>query len=137
MSTPTIRMVLGALLAATGAALFIWAQMARGGARRTSPLSPGAGLPESFPLLSGGPYALCRHPLLLGALCLLAGVGLLKEPSPDTIAVLAGLAVVAIVLSLFEERTLMRQHGAAYRQYRLDVPFLIPGLRLPRRPGRP
>ncbi len=133
-------MALGALLAGTGAAVFIWAQMARGEARRTSQLSSGgsgAGLHESFPLLSGGPYALCRHPLLLGALCLLAGVGLLKEPSPGTIAVLAGLALVAVILSLFEERTLMRHHGAAYRQYRLDVPFLVPGLRLPRRPGRP
>ncbi|MHB1499611.1 MAG: methyltransferase family protein [Candidatus Dormibacteria bacterium] len=133
----TYRLILGALLVGIGGSVFVWTQMARGAAARGAPAGPtvaGAAVQEGSPLQLAGPYGLCRHPMLLGALCVLAGMGLLKAPPPGTVAVLAAIALVAIFLSVLEERALERRHGDTYRRYRSAVPFLIPGARLPRRP---
>ena len=114
MAAADLGTAAGAVLTLVGAALLLWTQAVRG---RAGP--PGS-------LLTTGPYGLCRHPLLLGALALLAGLGLLRRVGPGTAALLAGLGLVAVGLSLLEERHLLRRYGAAYRQYRAAVPFLIP-----------
>ncbi|HUY60303.1 MAG TPA: methyltransferase, partial [Candidatus Dormibacteraeota bacterium] len=119
-----LRVCVGALLSIVGAALVMWTQAARGRAARANPRGEGTGAPG--PLLTTGPYGLCRHPLLLGALALLAGLGLLRGAGPVTAVVLVGLGLAAVGLSLLEERHLLRQHGTGYRQYRAAVPFLIP-----------
>ncbi len=122
MALALLRVPVGALLTAAGAVLFVWAQAARARV---------GGAPAGT-LLTTGPYGLCRHPLLLGALALLAGLGLLRQVGDGTAAVLAGLGLAAVGLSLLEERHLLRQHGDAYRRYRARVPFLVPRPR-PRR----
>jgi protein-S-isoprenylcysteine O-methyltransferase Ste14 len=132
----TLKLILGALLVGLGGALFVWTQIARGAAARGSGASPTEAEPavqEGVPLQLTGPYGLCRHPMLLGALCLLAGMGLLKAPPPGTVALLAAIAGAAILLSVLEERALIRRHGDTYRRYRSTVAFLIPGVRLPHR----
>ena len=123
-----LRVVLGGLLAVAGAALFLWTQAVRGRAG-AHPEVPIPRRPGPVPLLTRGPYAICRHPMLLGALALLLGIGLLRAVHPDAAAVLAGLAAAAVLLTLLEERGLRRRHGADYHQYCSQVPFLIPRVR--------
>ncbi len=93
-------------------------------------------LPERVPvdwtpalLMTGGPYAVSRHPMYIGELALWLGVAILYG-SP---AALVGFAVMGTVmrrLAVQEEGALEAAFGDAYRQYKARVPRWIG---LPRR----
>ncbi len=92
---------------------------------------------DSSSLQTGGPYALCRHPLYL-AVCLVATA----TPTMDRRGLVIALWLWAYswVGSVFEEHKLRAQFGDAYRHYAALTPRLLPW-RLPsrhlrrRRPG--
>lgn len=79
-------------------------------------------------LVTGGWYAVVRHPLYLFSILFLV----LNPVMTGQWFLLAILSTVYFVVgALIEEKRLMRLFGDEYRRYRREVPFIIP------RPGRP
>jgi len=76
-------------------------------------------------LVTGGPYAVVRHPQYLGIFLGLTGFSLLGA---RPIAVIAWITAVCTYLALMihEESENDRRFGEAYRAYRDRVPFIIP-----------
>lgn len=79
-------------------------------------------------LVTTGPYAYTRNPMLLGESFLLLAVALL-QPS------LSGLLLIPIIallllgyLKLFEEPALGKRFGGDYEEYRRNVPLVFPRL---------
>lgn len=114
----------GALVALVGEALRVWA----------------AGhLVKSSRLITSGPYAYVQHPLYLGRLLILAGIGVAAR-SPHHLNLLALGAACAVFFLYYlprkrrvEGARLAARHGPAYEAYRRAVPLLLPARR--RHPG--
>ncbi len=76
---------------------------------------------------AGGILKKVRHPIYLATLFIVAGFWLFI-PNVTTL-VSAGCILVYLAIGIpLEERKLIRKYGDAYRQYRKDVPALIPRL---------
>jgi len=72
-------------------------------------------------LMTGGPYAISRHPMYIGELALWLGWAILY----GSIAVLIGFAVLCAIVARLaprEERALEAKFGERYRQYKARVP---------------
>ncbi len=67
--------------------------------------------PQARCLVNAGPYALVRHPMYLGNMLSLAGLGLLLG-TPETLLLALGLCVLQIVRACFEERLLSKTFPA-------------------------
>lgn len=79
-------------------------------------------------LVTTGPYAYTRNPMVLGALFVLLGIALLRRSvtAVALIPLLAGCAAAYLVL--FEEKALRQRFGDEYEAYRRSVPMLVPWL---------
>jgi protein-S-isoprenylcysteine O-methyltransferase Ste14 len=93
-------------------------------------------LPEWVPidwspaiLMTGGPYAVSRHPMYVGELALWLGWVILYGSVPVLIG-FAALGAVVARLAPREERALEAKFGDAYRRYKARVPRWVG---LPRR----
>ncbi|UCE44236.1 MAG: isoprenylcysteine carboxylmethyltransferase family protein [Candidatus Bathyarchaeota archaeon] len=79
-------------------------------------------------VVTGGIYSIVRHPQYLGGL--LAHVGISFLLSALYSLLFTPLIMILIVLiSMKEERELIREFRLEYEEYRKRVPMLIPGLR--------
>lgn len=86
----------------------------------------GVALEPTTKLVTAGPYAYVRNPLVFGFLFILLGVAFLANSlSGIAMVPLVGL-VIALYLRLFEEKELERRFGEAYEHYREHVPMIIP-----------
>lgn len=78
---------------------------------------------EDTPLITSGPYRLCRHPLYF-----FISLALIGNPHmTDTDALLTGWTVIYFYIgSYFEERRLHRIFGPVYQTYCQNTPRLLP-----------
>jgi protein-S-isoprenylcysteine O-methyltransferase Ste14 len=82
-------------------------------------------LKQDHSLTRTGPYGLARHPIYTGLLVALLGSAIAEAEWRGFL----GLALIALAFMrkiAIEERFLTAQFGAAYVQYRAEVPALIP-----------
>ncbi len=103
----------GGLLVVAGTLWRLWASVFVAGRKDTE-------------VVIDGPYAVCRHPLYLGSLLAVLGIGLFTRS-----VVLSGLLplLFGIVFAFTirrEERYLEQRHGDVWRRYRETVPALWP-----------
>jgi protein-S-isoprenylcysteine O-methyltransferase Ste14 len=76
-------------------------------------------------LVRSGPYRITRHPIYSGLLVSLGATALIR----DEVTALAGLGLIVggLLFKVHQEERLLRAHfGAAYDEYRAEVPALIP-----------
>ena len=109
-----VSMLLGYGLAFTGIGIFIqgWRQVYK--ARRE-------GL-----LVTGGLYALVRHPQYTGLFIALFGEGVVHWPTLFSIGLFPVIVLAYVWLAHREEQQMQAQFGDAYRAYRHRVPMFIP-----------
>ena len=117
--------VAGVLFLMAGAWLTGWCVVRFLKARGTPvPLNP----PDE--LIVSGPYAWVRNPMLTGVFGVLVGLGLLLHSLGLALIWTPGYALVHMAeLKWVEEPELARRFGAAYADYRAQVPMFIPRLR--------
>jgi protein-S-isoprenylcysteine O-methyltransferase Ste14 len=107
-----------ALLAPSGAALFVWALL-------SAPRS--AGLKS---LVTDGAYARMRHPIYLAFLAMLLATGLLASAGPGLLAAVVIYVTGSEMRIASEEEDLAREFAAEYQQYRLRTRWCyLPGVR--------
>ena len=111
---------IGVAIACAGAAFTVWARLTIG--RNWSGTIT---VKQDHELMTGGPYAIVRHPIYAGLLLTLLGTAVVVGEWRALAAL--GLAFAAWRWkSLIEERLMTEQFGDAYRDYRRRVKGLIP-----------
>lgn len=77
-------------------------------------------------LVTTGPYAYTRNPVIFGLLFVLLGAALLNGSISGLILVPVLGALLCLYLVVFEEKGLARRFGVQYEDYRRNVSTLIP-----------
>lgn len=77
-------------------------------------------------LVSGGPYAMLRHPLYVLSLLAMLGAGLTTRSLAITVTLLVAFAVIYLRAAQNEERFLRGAHGDAYDRYAREVRAFLP-----------
>jgi protein-S-isoprenylcysteine O-methyltransferase Ste14 len=115
---------IGVTLLAAGMMLWIWcvAWFIRAG---------GGGTPVPFnpphELVTLGPYAWTRNPMLTGVFSFIFGIGFIFHSMSMVFVWTPIFVIVNVVeLKLVEEPELERRFGARYREYRGRVPMFVP-----------
>ena len=117
---PAVWNLLGYALVAVGAVLLVWIMVFGFSQHRDLPERVPVDWSPAF-LMTGGPYAISRHPMYSAELGLWLGWAILYGSIP----VLIGFAVLAAVVGLLaprEERALEAKFGEEYRRYKARVP---------------
>lgn len=118
------RLVLAAVSFAVGAAVVVYSYaylLALGEG------SPGSHLGGPQRLVTTGPYALVRHPSVIGKLLGVIAVGLVFGSPTFLLIVIPLLLAYSLVTNrLIQERYCERAFGDGYRSYRRAVPMIIP-----------
>nr|WP_299246416.1 isoprenylcysteine carboxylmethyltransferase family protein [uncultured Halomonas sp.] len=109
-----ISMLLGYGLAFTGIGIFIqgWRQVYK--ARREDHL------------VTGGLYALVRHPQYTGLFVALFGEGVVHWPTLFSVGLFPVIVLTYVWLAHREEKQMLARFGDAYRAYQRRVPMFIP-----------
>jgi protein-S-isoprenylcysteine O-methyltransferase Ste14 len=112
--------ITGLLLVVLGIAFSIWARLELGGN-----WSGRVTVKQGHTLIRRGPYSIVRHPIYSGLLLAFLGVAIIV----GQIRGLLGLGVLALSFWLklrIEERFMLEQFGAEYREYQRQVKGVIP-----------
>ncbi len=112
----------GALLILIGMPVGIWTVVDQFTRARGTPLPVMA----TQRLLTDGPYALSRNPMVFGTLCAYLGASLLSGSWSSLILFLVFSGLLLGYLKLVEERELAARFGQEYLDYKRTTPFLIP-----------
>ena len=86
----------------------------------------GAEEADEHQLVVNGLYHWVRHPLYSAGIVF---IWLIPVMTRNLLALNLGLTVYLIVGAMFEERKLVREYGAAYRDYKRSTPMFVPGIR--------
>lgn len=81
-------------------------------------------------LIIGGIYEICRNPMYLGNLIILAGFGFLANSLIFVLFVFPFLMLIYLSIIKAEEDFLNKKFGEMYLVYKMDTPMLFPRLRL-------
>jgi len=116
---------LGGALVAAGAALWLWTVrlFARVGEGTLAPWDP------TRRMVAVGPYERVRNPMISGVFAVLVGEALLFGSEAIAVLAAAFLVINHLYFVAVEEPGLERRFGAAYRDYRAQVPRWIPSPR--------
>lgn len=79
-------------------------------------------------LITNGPYAYVRNPMLLGVFLFLGGECLLFQSLPLTYYLLTFIGINLIYFPLIEEKGLHKRYGSEYLEYQRNVPRFFPRL---------
>jgi protein-S-isoprenylcysteine O-methyltransferase Ste14 len=110
----------GAAIVAAGFAFTIWARVHLG-----TNWSGIVTVKRDHTLVTGGPYAIVRHPIYTGLLLAFAGTAIALGEVRGVLAVAIAAASLWRKLRL-EERWMIEQFGDAYERYRSRVRALVP-----------
>ncbi|MDI6827585.1 MAG: isoprenylcysteine carboxylmethyltransferase family protein [Armatimonadota bacterium] len=126
----SVSKFLAALALLIGIFWVLWAYSYLHFVGRGSPIEAfGIALYPTQTLVTSGPYAYTRNPMVLGELFILLGIAFAVR-SLSGLLLIPVLAVAAVIyLKMFEEPALVRRFGEAYLEYRRRVPVLIPKFR--------
>ena len=121
------QLVLCFVLACAGLALSIWSIVHMKRVGRGNPLDAFGYevAPRTQELMTDGPYALCRNPMLLGVLIYYGGL-LVAMPSWKTVVIILAFAAIMFFQVKSEETRLEADFGDAYLAYKETTPALIP-----------
>jgi protein-S-isoprenylcysteine O-methyltransferase Ste14 len=123
-SAALMSLAAGALLRVSGTAWLGAGTMRRGQLRRGQLRGSELG---DYKLVAGGPYRYLRNPLYLGTWFQALGASVLM-PTAGASFFLPALTAFVLLLIFIEEHFLSETGGAAYEQYRRQVPRIIPRL---------
>ena len=109
-----ISMLLGYALLFVGIGIFIqgWRELYR--ARKENRL------------VTNGLYGLVRHPQYTGLFIALFGEGIVHWPTVFSVSLFPLIVLAYVMLARKEERQMLAQFGAEYREYQQRVPMFLP-----------
>jgi protein-S-isoprenylcysteine O-methyltransferase Ste14 len=115
---------LGLFISASGLGLYLWTIVLFAIAHGTqAPVAP------TQKVVTSGPYAVSRNPMLTSAIIMVCGVGVHFD---SWSFILAGLVIPTsylIYIKLVEERELEARFGEEYLAYKKSTPFIVPKMR--------
>jgi protein-S-isoprenylcysteine O-methyltransferase Ste14 len=76
-------------------------------------------------MITGGPYALVRHPMYTAALCIALGLACLTLSLACLGAFILYLLLILLLIPV-EEESLLRAYGGQYEAYQRNVRKLVP-----------
>ncbi len=92
--------------------------------------SPGSHLGGPLCLVAKGPYALVRHPSVIGKLLGVIALGVFCGSLSFVVLFVPLLLVYSLATNRFvQERNCETVFGSAYKEYRLSVPMIVPRMR--------
>ena len=123
----TVQIVLCILLAAIGIGLSIWSIVYMKNVGKGNPMDAfnHEVAPRTSNLMTGGPYRICRNPMLLGVFIYYIGL-LICLRSAKAAVLFALFFVVMMVQVSSEEKRLEQDFGEEYREYKKTTKKLIP-----------
>ncbi len=117
----TAGLYVGLLISASGGALYLWTIVLFAKAQGTQvPLAP------TQRVVTSGPYAVSRNPMVTSAIIMVCGAGVLLN---SWSFILAGLVIpipYLVYIKLVEEKELEARFGEAYIAYKKSTPFIVP-----------
>lgn len=128
IQSPGVRVGIVGVLCLAGLIFVVWSNVflvvAGGG-------GPAEGLgvsisPRTQHLVTSGPYALCRNPMMFGAFLVYLSV-IVFVNSLFGLMLLSFLLILSVgYLKLSEEKRMLRDFGSVFEDYRKSVPMLLP-----------
>ncbi len=120
-----INIVLGCGFVVEGALLGWWAVYVQFTIGRGTPVP----LMATQQLIIQKPYSYCRNPMALGAIVAYLGIAILIGSISAVVLVLTLAVLLLTYIKFLEEKEMELRFGEAYREYRKQIPFIIPRFR--------
>ena len=121
----TAGLYVGLLISASGVALYSWTIVLFAKVQGTQvPIAP------TQRVVTSGPYAVSRNPMLTSAIIMVCGVGVLFDSWSFMLAGLVIPVPYLIYIKLVEEKELEARFGGAYLSYKKSTPFIVPKMSL-------
>ncbi len=114
--------VLALILVALGLFFIGWAAYALWKHGRGSPLQ----IASTQKLVTIGPYAYCRNPIMLGSILYYLGLTLLIGSLIGIVLVILFEILYGIYIKLIEEKELELRFSREYKEYKKYIPFIVP-----------
>jgi protein-S-isoprenylcysteine O-methyltransferase Ste14 len=121
-----IELIIGSLLMIGGLYFFTWG-LTTITRERASGKEIGHS-DENSTLISDGAFALCRHPITLGFIFLMPGISFIFDFIP-LMLMTPFYTPLLISLLFYEEKELIQRFGERYKNYKDNVPLLIPRIK--------
>lgn len=126
-------LVQGAALAGTAYGIWLTDPWHFLGLRQAGMASQTVKNPSQPRLIIAGPYRWVRHPLYFFGLM---AIWFMPQMTVNRLVLALVFSLYLYIGTFFEERRLVREFGAEYREYQQRVPRLIPGVRMRRVPAQ-